>query len=82
MAQAKGNAVAVVYDLLEKVLKPTIDVTREWGDLPKTAIGVEIKRDFEGDFQSFVDFFQSMHRLILVYVGYVLTVTNSSRNKN
>lgn len=59
MLFAKENAVAVVYDFLDKVLKPSIDVTKEWGDLPKTAIGLEIKRDFEGDFQSFVDFFQS-----------------------
>lgn len=56
---ANGNAVAVIYDFLEKLLKPSIDVTKEWGDLPKTAIGLEIKRDFEGDFQSFVDFFHS-----------------------
>lgn len=57
MVFAKGNAVAVVYDFLEKLLKPSIEVTKEWGDLPKTAMGLEIKRDFEGDFQSFVDFF-------------------------
>lgn len=59
MVHAKGNAVAVVYDCLAKLLKPSMDVTKEWGDLPKTAMGLEIKKDFEGDFQSFVDFFNS-----------------------
>lgn len=65
MVFAKENAVAIVFDFLDKVLKPSIDVTKEWGDLPKTAIGLEIKRDFEGDFQSFVDFFQSKHHFKL-----------------
>lgn len=64
MAFAKGNAVAVVYDLLQKLLKPSIEVTKEWGDLPKTAIGLEIKKDFEGDFKSFVDFFHSKYDFI------------------
>lgn len=61
MQYSKNNAVAVVYDFLEKLLKPSIEVTKEWGDLPKTAMGLEIKRDFEGDFQSFVDFFYSKY---------------------
>lgn len=78
MAYAKGNAVAVVYDFLEKVLKPSTDVTKEWGDLPKTAIGLEIKRDFEGDFQSFVDFFRSKHHLFLVNTVYVFTRYNKT----
>lgn len=59
MVHAKGNAVAVVHDCLAKLLKPSMDITKEWGDLPKTAMGLEIKKDFEGDFQSFVDFFHS-----------------------
>lgn len=59
MAFANGNAVAVVYGCLEKLIKPLMDVTKEWGDLLKTAMGLEIKKDFEGDFQSFVDFFHS-----------------------
>lgn len=65
MVHSSGNAVAVVYDLLAQLLKPSLEVLKEWGELNKTAMGLDIKRDFEGDFESFVDFLQSNFPVII-----------------
>ncbi|KAI4469355.1 male fertility factor kl5 [Holotrichia oblita] len=51
-----GNAVAVVCNLINMLLRPTVEITKEWGDLNKTQEGQEIKKQFMGDFESFVDF--------------------------
>lgn len=59
MIHSNGNCVAVVYDILFQMIKPCMDVTKEWGDLPKSEMGLDIKKNFQGDFDTFVTFLQS-----------------------
>lgn len=51
-----GNSVAVAYKLLADLVDPSVKLNRDWGDLPKTEVGLRQKRSFEGDFESFIDF--------------------------
>lgn len=57
-ADLKGNAVAVVSDILNKLVRPSVLGTKEWGDLNKTQAGRQIRDDFMGDFNSFCSFIE------------------------
>jgi hypothetical protein len=51
-----GNSVAVAYNLLAELVDPSFKLNKEWGDLPKTEVGLKQQNNFQGDFDSFVDF--------------------------
>ncbi|XP_044272703.1 dynein axonemal heavy chain 8 [Tribolium madens] len=50
------NSVAVAYKLLGELVDPSFNLNKDWGDLPKTEVGLRQKNNFQGDFESFVDF--------------------------
>lgn len=79
MMHAHGNAVAVVYDVLAKLITPSMAITRDWGDLPKSEMGREIKKTFLGDFEAFVNFLQSIIPLITKVFIFLLTVSTLQR---
>lgn len=54
-----GNVVAAVCNLINILIRPNIEITKEWGDLTKTQEGLEVKKEFMGDFSSFVNFLDS-----------------------
>lgn len=54
-----GNAVAGVHHVLSELLAPAMEVTKDWGDLPKTEMGLDIKKNFQYDFEAFVKFLKS-----------------------
>ncbi|KAG5892027.1 hypothetical protein JTB14_024467 [Gonioctena quinquepunctata] len=56
MDEGKLNFAAVAYDLLMDIMTPLLALSKDWGDLPKTANGRMQKLDFEGDFSAFVTF--------------------------
>lgn len=59
MQTGTANPAEVLYDLLAERIKPTMGYLKEWGDLPKTQSGRLHKINFEGDFQSFINFLES-----------------------
>lgn len=56
-----ANVVAAVSNLIDILIQPNVDITKDWGDLNKTQRGLDIKKQFLGDFTSFVNFVESMH---------------------
>lgn len=59
ITEMNGNIVAVLSDIISKVLGPSVNCTKEWGDLAKTAAGLQSKKDFLGDFEFFSNFLES-----------------------
>ncbi|XP_017775151.1 PREDICTED: dynein heavy chain 8, axonemal [Nicrophorus vespilloides] len=51
-----GNVVSMVYDVIDKIIKPNLLMAKDWGDLPKTEAGLQIKKDFLGDFEHYCNF--------------------------
>ncbi|CAG9855812.1 unnamed protein product [Phyllotreta striolata] len=50
------NFAALAFDVMNRLIKPTLDVYTQWGDLTKTEIGRLAKLNFHGDFESFITF--------------------------
>lgn len=59
LKMVNNNLVALVHDSIQNIITPTMAITKDWGDLPKTAVGLQIKKDFLGDFDCFVQFLES-----------------------
>ncbi|XP_022920277.2 dynein axonemal heavy chain 8 [Onthophagus taurus] len=53
------NVAALVNNIVTDLCKPNILQTKEWGDLYKTEAGLAMKKDFLGEFKSFVNFFNT-----------------------
>lgn len=51
-----NNVVSVVHDILANLIQPALLITKDWGDLSKSREGLEAKKNFLGDLQSFVTF--------------------------
>ncbi|KAF2888607.1 hypothetical protein ILUMI_17566 [Ignelater luminosus] len=58
MKEMNGNSVAIVSYLISKLLAPSVNSTKEWGDLSKTGAGLQTKKDFLGDFEFFTNFLE------------------------
>lgn len=51
--------VALFYKLLADLMDPSINLTKDWGDLLKTADGILQKNDFIIDYETFREFINS-----------------------
>lgn len=63
MTEPGATVVSLVYDFLKTLMQPHLNATKDWGDLNKTDAGLEAKTDFLGDFDSFMNFLESMQCL-------------------
>ncbi|KAK4886462.1 hypothetical protein RN001_002733 [Aquatica leii] len=52
------NIVACFFNLLSKVVTPSLMATKDWGDLLKTKLGIQLKEDFLADYMSFFNFIE------------------------
>lgn len=59
MDQGKGNVASIASDIFGQLIDPPLRLSKEWGDLPKTAMGRMQKLNFIGDWESFVLFLNS-----------------------
>ncbi|CAG9764101.1 unnamed protein product [Ceutorhynchus assimilis] len=59
MDQGKGNLATIASDIFGQLVNPILRLSKEWGDLPKTAMGVLQKLNFLGDWQGFVEFLET-----------------------
>lgn len=59
MEQGKGNVASIAFDIFSQLIKTPLDLSKEWGDLPKTAMGILQKLNFMGDWAAFVEFLNS-----------------------
>ncbi|KAJ3662197.1 hypothetical protein Zmor_006553 [Zophobas morio] len=66
-----GNSVAVSYNLLAQLIDPSVKLNKDWGDLPKTEVGLRQKINFEGDFNSFVDFLKQTKLDLEMVVNFI-----------
>lgn len=65
MKEMNGNPVAVISYLISKLLAPSVNGTKEWGDMSKTGAGLRTKKDFLGDFEFFANFLESKYNCFL-----------------
>ncbi|XP_050311595.1 dynein axonemal heavy chain 8 [Anthonomus grandis grandis] len=56
LAMAKGNMASIAYDIFGTLVDPLLKLSKDWGDLPKTAMGRMQKLNFIGDWEAFVEF--------------------------
>ncbi|XP_019756852.1 dynein axonemal heavy chain 8 [Dendroctonus ponderosae] len=56
MEQGKGNVASIAFDIFSQLIKSPLELSKEWGDLPKTAMGMMQKLNFMGDWAAFVEF--------------------------
>lgn len=59
MTKKNKSIVSLLYDLLNNFIKPPLLNNKEWGDLLKTEAGRITKKEFLGDFNSFLSFLDS-----------------------
>ncbi|KAL1516507.1 hypothetical protein ABEB36_000416 [Hypothenemus hampei] len=52
----RGNVASLAYDIFATLVEPLIKMSKEWGDLPKTAMGRMQKLNFLGDWEAFVEY--------------------------
>lgn len=59
MSTGNQSIVSLLYNLLSNFIKPPLSNYKEWGDLMKTDAGKVYKKEFLGDFESFLSFLDS-----------------------
>lgn len=61
---ANGNSVALLHNISHKLLQPSFNLNKEWGDLLKTEVGTKQQINFKGDFELFVDFLNRRYSVL------------------
>ncbi|XP_030752815.1 dynein heavy chain 8, axonemal [Sitophilus oryzae] len=56
LSRGTKNCASIAYEIFAELIDPPLKMSKEWGDLPKTAMGRMQKLNFLGDFDSFVKF--------------------------
>lgn len=67
MAKPTDNVASIAYDILSQLVDPPLKMYKEWGDLPKTAMGRMQQLNFMGDWDSFVEFLSSWVYTLLFF---------------
>lgn len=59
MTKGSKSIVSALYDLLDRYIRTPLSNYKDWGDLNKTEAGRITRKEFVGDFLSFLTFLDS-----------------------